>query len=62
MSVINDLVNPRLIGRGNMRDTCAFAGRRALSHLSHAIVDTCVILVVVLFVAPQHDRESNDNK
>jgi len=30
-----------------MRDTCAFAGRRALSHLYTPIVDRCVKLVVV---------------
>jgi len=30
-----------------MRDTCAFADRRALSHLYTPIVDRCVKLVVV---------------
>ena len=41
-----------------MRDTCAFAGRRALSHVYTPIVDTCVKLVVVSTAAPQYDRES----
>jgi len=45
MSVINDLVNPPLIGRGNMRDTCAIAGRRALSHVYTPWCDRCVKVV-----------------
>jgi hypothetical protein len=66
MSVINDLVYVCYRERGNMRDTCTIAGCRALSHLSHVIVYRCVILARrdadVLTVAPQYDREGNDNK
>jgi len=49
-----------------MRDTCIIAGCRALSHLSHVCIHRDVTgalkLFVVLTVAPQYDRESNDNK